>query len=312
MSKFGTYQLPRENFAASAIARIEGLMVQEHWVFVKEVTLYSQVYRIWKSPAAFNSANRDFYLCFDRSTSITATGIFVRTFLGFDPGNNTMSGYHINATGYDTTPLTSPTWRPADFNKSVALNTYPNEGLPLKSSDLLWTRVTPDFVHAFVGSSQYIIIGGLYTPAADYSEWLTAKGFREDFIPLCQGPLRSDYPHYLFFSTSSVGNPSFNWYSTTGREVARIGGTPSDITQPGRLSRYPLASLYALRHKDSVTGAFVDIGYLPSIVQVYVPITGGRGDKVDITIGTFTETYVIATDGGTGYRLAMSTGQLED
>lgn len=320
MSKFGTYQLPKDNHAATAIARVEALMAQEHWVFVKEVLTSSSIlFRVWKSPGEFNSANQDFYMSLWRPNSISTANFGVRTFRDFDPSNNTMTGYHIDSSAYDAAPLTSPTWRPSALNAPVPLDQRSNstyldydESLTIASGDLLWARVTPDFVQAFVGSSKIILTGGLYTPAADYSEWLTTKGFREDFVPLCQGVLNVDNTSYFRFSTSSVGNPTFEWGTNTGKTVSRIGGTPSDITQPGRLSRYPLASLYALRQKDSITKAFVDIGYLPGIAMVYVPITVGRGDKVDITIGSLTETYVIATDGAAGYRSAMSIGYLED
>ena len=317
MSKFGTYQLPRENFAATAIDRIEALMVQEHWVFIKEVLSGSYLFRVWKSPGEFNSANRDFYMSLYRNNSITGSIVGARTFLGFDPINNTMTGYHISSSSHNTAALTSPTWRPSSLNSPITLDnssyaTHVNFiALEAVSSDLLWTRVTPDFVHAFVGSAPTILISGLYTPAADYSEWLTTRGIREDFIPLCQGIYGTGSRSNLSFSTSSVGNPTFDW-GTAGSQIARIGGTPSDITQPGRLSRYPLASLFALRQLDSITRAYVDIGYLPGIALVYAPITVGRGDKVDITIGSTVETYVVATEGTAGYKLAMSTGYLED
>ena len=319
MSKFGTYQLPRENFAATAIARIEALMVQEHWVFVKEVILSGNVFRVWKSPGEFNSAGRDFYMSLHRTNSITASYIGARGFLGFNEATNNMTGYVIDSTLYLTTPLSSPTWRPSAVDSPVALDYSYNStplhssyGLAIISSDLLWTRVTPDFVHAFVGSSPNILVCGLYTPAADYSEWLTSRNIRQDFIPLCYGIYNTGSSYNLYFGFSSVGNPTFDWWSSQGAQVARIGGTPSDITQPGKLSRYPLASLVALRQKDSVTGAFVDIGYLPGIAQVYAPITVGRGDKVDITIGSVVETYVVATEGTAGYKPVMSIGYLED
>ena len=317
MSKFGTYQLPRENFAATAIARIEALMVQEHWVFVKEVTLSGIVFRVWKSPGEFNSAGRDFYMSFYRLNSITASYIGARGFLGFDEATNNMTGYVIDSASYLSTPLSSPTWRPPALNTPVPIDSSSNSAhlsyanLAVISSDLLWTRGTPDFVHAFVGSSQNILVCGLYTPAADYSEWLTSRNIRQDFIPLCYGIYNTSSPN-LYFGFASVGNPTFDWRNNLGAQVARIGGTPSDITQPGKLSRYPLASLAALRQKDSVTGAFVDIGYLSGIAQVYAPITVGRGDKVDITIGTVVETYVVATEGTAGYKPVMSIGYLED
>ena len=319
MSKFGTYQLPRENFAAAAITRIEALMVQEHWVFVKEVILSGNVFRVWKSPGEFNSAGRDFYMSFYRLNSITASYIGFRIFLGFDKATNNMTGYAIDSAWYLTNPLSSPTWRPSELNSPVLLDStygsvalHSSYSLNIVSSDLLWTRVTPDFVHAFVGSSPNILVGGLYTPAADYSEWLTSRNIRQDFIPLCYGIYNTGYSPNLYFGFASVGNPTFDWRASQGAQVARIGGTPSDITQPGKLSRYPLASLVALRQKDSVTGAFVDIGYLPGIAQVYAPITVGRGDKVDITIGTVVETYVVATEGTAGYKPVMSIGYLED
>ena len=307
MSKFGTYQLPRENFAATAISRIEALMVQEHWVFVKEVVVSSNLYRVWKSPGSFNSAGVDFYLTLGRPNSINATSIRLSVSRGFDEATNTITGYDINTYSYGTYPLSSPTWRPSAMNSSESVSYYA-PSLDIISSDLLWTRVTPDFVHAFAGSSPTIAIAGLYTPAADYSEWLTSRGIRSDFVPLCHGLYNTTNPR-LCFNFASVGNPTFNW-SNSGNEVARIGGNPSDITQPGKLSRYPLASLVALRQKDSVTGAFVDIGYLPGIAQVYAPITVGRGDKVDITIGSLVETYVVATEGTAGYKPVMSIGYL--
>lgn len=319
MSKFGTYQLPRENYAATVVSRVEALMVQEHWVFVKEVVLSSRVFRIWKSPAAYNSAGRDFYLAFFRADSTSGSYLGIRTFLGFHTTTNQMSNYSISSGSYSMATLSSPTWRPAALNSLVALDYTTHASLitgsallTVISSDLLWTRVTPDFVHIFVGSSPVLLLGGLYTPAADYSEWLTTKGYRTDFIPLCCGTYRADSSAYVLdFNFASVGNPTFDW-SAGGREVARIGGVPSDITQVGKLSRYPLASLVALRQKDSVTGAFVDLGYLPGIVQVYAPITVGRGDKVDVTIGSLVETYAVATDGLAGYRPAISMGYLED
>ena len=290
---------------SSGAVGIAGLLTAAGFTLVDTVVISTRTHKIWKSPAASNSANLDWYL--DVAYTTTGGGS-----IWFFPFEDYTVATHVafrgaiqsSAATFDTTTCsfngsTSAALESATGGMHPATATT-NMFLVTQTSILFrsYISITPDRVIAYSRSSNNRVhYCGLYTPSSAYATAASTKLF-----PLCVAQLT--YP-----------------FSSTLAATAFAAASNSSSTATFSFTRVPpLSSMAAWTYQGQALPAVPTAAAMvgtPTWTAQLVPfiLLGGQlGNGTNNTsslgkIGELKDIYVVATDASQADGDTLGSGQ---
>lgn len=281
------------------VAALEPVMISDGWLLVDTVIIGGNTHKVYKSPAAGNVRNLDWYLDINYPTTGTSGGM---RFTPFEDYNATTHlAFRGPISGANTTTVEQTYYSQTGATGSALETTWANTAshgqmsLPLSASAFTYyISVTRNrIIGMLTNATGFLHYAGFFTPTAIYA---TNAGSALFPLIMC----RIKYLGDSFTGTSGAGNftlaftrfPKYpnggiNWglsgYTTSIMHL--IGGRAGVATHPttNQTTLVPIAVMQGGQTSNSGAGF---VGTLDDVAGAWILSTAVRGDS--ITIGSDT------------------------
>ena len=292
---YATGSITDANSSLALYTALASLLTTAGYTLVDTVVISTRTHKVWKSAAANNSMNLDWYL----DVAYTTTGVgplHLTPFEYFDPATDL--GYRGPYNAGNTTIETTYYSRYGATGYALETNWFGAQsgvGLPTSASFAYWLSVTGDRV---IGLSSLlawsICYAGFYEPTARFSAMAGAANY-----PLVKsefndpgGVSTGSYGGITRAPKSSTLNNPWLYAGGVAPEVSSMPVREGTVTTPPPSGAPSIACRAALGSPVSGTPSFDPLpGYLRDVLFVRSVNTVVRGDT--FTVGS--DTYVLGS-----------------
>ena len=309
--------------ATELMTAIEAALTTAGFTLEDTVVSSGRTHRIWKSAAAGNSRNLDWFLHLSYLTVGTGT-VQMAAFEYFDPATHlAYRGTFSGAQNESTLPETTYYSRFGDTgyaldNTNWNGHTFTPFAIATSTSVAFthWISITTDRVLVMTSAAATKVNwAGLYEVTADYEEFLDGTGL---LFPLGAGHVNS-----AAFTTDMGGftrwpkkTTTATWYRANYMAVMGAGGAALDFgifgisgrigTTPGEVANGPKGSKVPIAHPLASTSSSyapsTRMGYAPDILMFLADSSVARGDTLEVG----GDDYILTSYGNTTYQFAFA------
>lgn len=275
------------------------------WTLEDTVVISTRTHKVYKSAAAGNTYNLDWYLDVSYPTTGIATGFLITPFEGYTAGSDvglrgpyTASSTTIDATTYSrfgaTTSALETQW--ANTGSYTSLTTA-----LLTSSFNLYSSVTRDRVIVMLGTAPTAVsYAGFFTPTAAHASHAGAALFPLVSVRLVGASDRT--------ASSTPGNASaaltrapkasaIQWgsHAIVGPNTMRMNGRVGAAASEGDNQITSVPFLVGMSGTSWTTGVAAHIGELDGVQCAFADAAVTRGDVVTISGDAYATSTVVSS-----------------